>query len=184
MEETKEYDNNSTDMDVEVDMDIETLQYNNHEYYSGFSSDSGDGSISSEIHRQRKNLNEYKRSDPGYNMITNYVNGEKVKIEFYETPYTPGNNIRNAVTGVRQRGYYVGSADENLFFKVTDVRAMNHNKEPKILFYDDTEQWEMHFGVKCPPEMRSKWLQKLLDEKSRRQLKDNLRAARAAVEVK
>jgi hypothetical protein len=87
-----------------------------------------------------------------------YINGKTIQIEFYSTVLTPGNYIRNAITGTRFKEYRVGSSDEYLFFKVTNCAVSNRKcGEPLTLFYDSPEQWEKHFRCEISQEEKLKW---------------------------
>jgi hypothetical protein len=141
-------------------------------YYTDFATDTT--SINTETLRQQKLLNDYKKLDKGFNLIKRKINNKFVNIEFYDTPYTMGTTIRNAVTGVYQKGCYMGSLNENLFFKVCNASADNKNKEPKFLFFNDPEQWERHFVCTCPLEIKEQWKQKyLIQRKKNKSIVDN-----------
>lgn len=141
-------------------------------YYSDFNSDIS--SINTEYIKQQKILSEYKKTDKGYNIVKKKIGKEVVKIEFYDTNYTPKTIIRNAVTGSYQRGCLVGSNDENLFFKVSNACAENHNRDPKILFYDDPEQFERHFKVTCSVQTKELWKAKYIKEIKKKRDKQKL----------
>lgn len=128
-------------------------------YYNDFGTD-GSCSVNTEIARQRKISNDYKKTDKNYNIVNKKVDGKIIKIEFYDTNISMGSTIRNAVTGDYQKGHNTGSFKENLFFKVIHTCAENKNKEPKILFYDSPEQWEKHFRLTCPNDVKTKWKSK------------------------
>lgn len=139
-------------------------------YYADFATDTN--SINTEVLREQKLLNDYKKLDKGYNLIKKKISGKFVKIEFYDTNYTMGTVIRNAVTGAYQKGCLMGTLNENLFFKVAHVSAESKNKESKILFFDSPEQWERHFVCTCPTEIKEKWKDKYLIQKTNNKLEN------------
>ena len=77
-----------------------------------------------------------------------------------------GSPIRNAVTGMRYN-YLVGSADEDLFFKVTDATGRNGRKDTLMLYYDTPEQFENHSFTDVSPEIKQRWLTKALSAQKR-----------------
>jgi hypothetical protein len=148
-------------------------------YYADFATDSS--SINTEILKEKKILNDYKKMDKGYNIVKRKINGNFIKIEFYDTNYTMGTIIRNAVTGAYQKGCLMGSSNENLFFKVADVSAESKNKESKILFFDSPEQWERHFFCTCPTEIKEKWKEKYLIQRMKNKFEKPADIIRATV---
>ena len=154
-------------------MDTEEEQYDS-EYSSDSCSyskpeyaDFSDDSISTT--RKRYLLTEFKKEEKGYHTIKRIgKKGKKTIFEFYETAIFPKTLIRNAVTGEKYRGYFVGTNDENLFFKVTDSSAELKNKDPFILFYDNPEQWERHANVNCPTIIKNNWYVKFRNEMKKR----------------
>ena len=77
-----------------------------------------------------------------------------------------GSLIRNAVTGSRYN-YLVGSADEDLLFKVTYATGHNGRKDPLMLYYDTPEQFENHYFTDVSPEIKKRWLSKALSAQKR-----------------
>jgi len=105
----------------------------------------------SSVKRRRLLLENYKKMDTGYNKITRMINvkkkdgnikKEKKGIEIYTTGSTPGTAIRNAITGVRHNGYRVGSACEDVFYKVALATGECSGRDSCILFFDNPEQYE------------------------------------------
>ena len=96
----------------------------------------------SSVKRRRLLLENYKKLDTGYNKITRNVGGKKKSIEIYASGSTPGTAIRNAITGVRHNGYRVGSACEDVFYKVALATGECANRDACILFFDNPEQYE------------------------------------------
>ena len=74
---------------------------------------------------------------------------------------TIGTRIRNAVTGVKEN-FMVGSADEDLFFKVTDSTGRYGRKDPLILYYDSPEQFENHHFTTVNQDIKNRWYEKNL----------------------
>jgi hypothetical protein len=112
-------------------------------------------SVSSNIKRQRKLREEYKRSDKGYLKLYRKINHKRTSIEAYKTPYTPDSKIRNACTGSYQN-FRVGSTDEYMFYKVS-LATGETEQEPAHLYYDNPEQYERHFQTTVPQEEKEKW---------------------------
>lgn len=156
---------------TECSSDSDSCSYSKPEY-----ADFSDGSNTTA--KNRYLLAEFKKEDKGYHIIKRLSKkGEKSYFEFYETAIFPKTHIRNAMTGERYRGLYVGSNDENLFFKVTDSSAELKNKDPFILFYENPEQWERHNKSECPTEIKNKWDIKYRNEVRRRKRFTNAREA-------
>ena len=132
-------------------------------------------SISSNIRSQRALLKKIKQLDRGYhdipsNSIKTSSNPKKSSgIEFYETMNIPGNLIRNAVTGLRETGYKVGTKDEDLFFKVSYSAGYTNSQNPHVLFYQTPEEWETHFNTICHHSIKEKWQKKYYQEFQLRQ---------------
>jgi hypothetical protein len=115
-------------------------------------------SVSSEVRKRQKIIKDSKMVDKGYHKVKRSINGKNIKIEFYSTVLTPGNCIRNAITGTRFKEYRVGSSDEYLFYKVgNSVDVSRKPGESLTLFYDSPEQWERHFRCELPQEEKLKW---------------------------
>ena len=72
-----------------------------------------------------------------------------------------GSRIVNAVTG-NKYNIKVGSAKENLFFKVIDATGFNGRKEPLMLYYDSPEQYEQHYFTNISPDAKQQWVQRAL----------------------
>lgn len=77
-----------------------------------------------------------------------------------------GTLIRNAVTGFKYNST-VGSADEDLFFKVADARGRDGRKEPLMLYYDSPEQYENHHYVTVDTDVKMDWYRRSLDARRR-----------------
>lgn len=79
-----------------------------------------------------------------------------------------GSRIRNAVTGQRYP-YLVGSANEDLFFKVSDATGRKGRKYPLTLFYDTPEQYENHHFTSLNQDIKNAWQEKNLVARKRLQ---------------
>lgn len=77
-----------------------------------------------------------------------------------------GTLIRNAVTGVKYP-YRVGSADEDLFFRVIEASGRNGRKEPLMLYYDTPEQYENHQFTTVDQPLKEKWLYRSIEAQKR-----------------
>lgn len=104
-----------------------------------------------------KVTNTHTTTDPDFHRVIRYTNNGKSRISYYNTRNVIGRDIRNAVTGMRQVGYKVGSRDEDLFFTVTIATGENGTREPHFLYYDDPEQWERHFQTYLPTSTKEDW---------------------------
>lgn len=112
---------------------------------------------------QKKLLEDYKKSDPSYYKYKKMVFIEKnekenVKIEMYSTVLTPGNKIRDAITGIRYNER-VGSINEDLYFKVR-MTILHDPKNVITLFYNSPEEYERHQYVVLSDELKRKWRSK------------------------
>lgn len=135
-----------------------------------------EGTPSVHYFNKRSLLSQYKKGEKGYYSVEYFgKKGEKRIFDFYETGTLPKTTIRNAVTGDRQRGFYVGSNDENLFFKVMNSTASLKNREPYMLFYENPEQWEKHTGTVCPTSTKDKWANKFQAELKKRKYSHSVR---------
>jgi len=98
--------------------------------------DDDDSTVSNKRRRNRKRDDLMKMVDTGFALYGG-------KVAYFHTSTNPGSTIRNAVTGIYESGYLVGSVNEDLFFKV----AFTTNATKQVLFYDSPEQYERHFGT-------------------------------------
>jgi len=124
-------------------------------------------SISSNINKQRNTLNAYKQTDVDYCKIKRLVNvrtkdqvvPKKVTIEFYSTKTSPGTTIRDAITGARIADHRVGTAHEDLFFKVKLLTGEVKHTTP-TMFFDSPEQYERKFGCTVNDNAKQIWRDK------------------------
>jgi len=113
------------------------------------------------FHAFQKLNNNYEKYSIPFNQI--WTDGKfykRITIKNYGSG-CQGSNIINAVTG-NKYNVKVGSAEENLFFKVTDSTGFNGRNEPLILFYDSPEQYENHYFTYVSPDTKQKWMQRSL----------------------
>lgn len=104
-----------------------------------------------------KNKDDDNKKIPGHHRIKIKIDNIIMKVDFFETGYQPGLNIRNAITG----SYYnnkTGTFDEHLYFKVID--ACYSGKNPHFLFYESPEQFERHFFCTVSKETKRRWLER------------------------
>jgi len=79
-----------------------------------------------------------------YITITNYGSG------------STGTLIRNAVTGARYN-IVVGSAEQDILFKVCEATGHDGRMEPLMLYYDTPEQYEEHHFTTVSLDVKLKW---------------------------
>lgn len=123
--------------------------------------------------RQKDAADALKRLDKNYDKYrvpfnNTWTDGKYYKyitIENYGSG-SHGTRIRNAVTGAYY-SFIVGSADEDLFFKVTDSTGRNGRKDPLMLYYDSPEQYENHHFTSVPLELKQKWSQRSREAQKR-----------------
>lgn len=126
-------------------MSYEYINYNDNGYDNGYDN----------------LINEIKKYDKNYHIIKRKFTEFKVKlpIKFYSSN-EHGGFIRNAITGERYNGLYVGSKEEDNFFK---VRFCNGDTEKGVtLFYEDPEEYENHQGFFVSELNKKKWQEKKL----------------------
>ena len=123
--------------------------------------------------RQKEAADALKKMDRHYEKYSISFNDTWTDGKFYKRltienygSGSHGTKIRNAVTGVRYN-INVGSADEDLFFKVTDSTGRNGRKEPMMLYYDSPEQYENHHFTTVSPEVKQKWNKRHLEAQQR-----------------
>jgi hypothetical protein len=121
---------------------------------------------------QRLNMH---NTDPDFHQVkrTKKQRGHFI-LEYYETKPVNDFRIRNAVTGVWYRDdhpkckYLVGSAQEDVFFKVhfstgepeLTSASRNNRKNTTLLFYDSPEQFERHQRMTVAQSVKEKWQEK------------------------
>lgn len=105
--------------------------------------------------QQQQTYMKYKMLDKGYRQLIRYHNGEKVAVELYVTPSTPGSLIRDAVTGSRYNKH-VGTKHEDAFFKVRDVSG-DVGREPGNLFFETPKQAEKYLNMTISDKTKTQW---------------------------
>lgn len=91
----------------------------------------------------------------GFHIVYRTIGRKSTKVSFYETTNTPNQYIRNAVSG-SVMPYRVSSYDEDLFYSVL-LATGETGQTSALLFYDNPEQYEEHFGVSLPGEAKDAW---------------------------
>jgi len=109
---------------------------------------------------QKLNNNYEKYSIPFNKIWTDGKFYKRITIKNYGSG-SQGSRIINAVTGTKYN-IKVGSAEENLFFKVTDSTGVNGRNEPLILYYDSPEQYENHYFTNVSSDTKQQWIQRSL----------------------
>ena len=117
-----------------------------------------------------KRMDKYyeKYSSPFYRTWTDGKYYKRITIENYGSR-SPGTLIRNAVTGVRYN-INVGSADEDILFKVCEATGRNGRKEPLMLYYDSPEQYENHQFTTVSPDVKQRWYKRSMEAQKRMKL--------------
>jgi hypothetical protein len=106
--------------------------------------------------RQLNILENYKKLDSNYHVVTKMVNNKKKQVEVYTSPITPGAQIRDAITGSRFPLLKIGSFCEDLFFKVKIANG-SLNKDDGSLFFDSPEAYERHMLASVATEDKQRW---------------------------
>lgn len=125
--------------------DDDELMMMDEEYFD-INEEEDDTTVSKSRRRNRKRDDLMNMVDTGFS-----VYGKQFPVAYFHTSTNPGSTIRNAVTGIYESGYLVGSVNEDLFFKV----AFTLGASKHVLFYDSPEQYERHFGTTSA--CRAKW---------------------------
>jgi hypothetical protein len=92
------------------------------------------------------------------------------KVEIYSTPILSNGYIRNAVSG-KMMPHRIGSKYDDYYFRIMDVRGLgttSKNNLPRKLFYEDPEQCERHLGLTISQTMKSEWIEKRRNIRSRK----------------
>lgn len=110
----------------------------------------------------RKLMADTIENDP--NMFRLKKNGRT--ITYFSCNGNIGRFIRNAVTGVVEKGDYVGSWKEDYYFKV-NVATGGAGQRCNILFYDSPEQYEKHMMCEVSQQIKEKWREKFRSAKKR-----------------
>jgi hypothetical protein len=108
-------------------------------------------------HKSKHHLEDAKK-DKGYYSFDTKVGDKRIKIVAFDSGFVIGNKIRDPVSGMRQN-YLIGSADEDLFFKVR-VSSQGKRDTPITLFYDSPEHFERHQKTTIGDDIKQKWNRK------------------------
>lgn len=112
---------------------------------------------------------EVKMLDPGYHRIVRAHDGIKTKTEVYSTSFIPGTMIRDAITGHKYTNYFVGSLNEELFFKVKDTSGYVGSGS-FCLYYDSPEQYERHMKTTVSVKEKKAWTDRFVLARARLEL--------------
>ena len=133
-----------------------------HDYENDFENDSNNLKKQHFTNSAFQKLNNnYEKYSIPFNKI--WIDGKfykRITIKNYGSG-CQGTRIINAVTGTKYN-IKVGSAEENIFFKVTDSSGINGRNEPLMLYYDSPEQYENHYFTNVSPDVKQQWMQRSL----------------------
>ena len=87
--------------------------------------------------------------------IDSYGVKRKYVLEYYVSGDV-GSLIRDAISGVKYKDMYVGSSNEDKFFKI----KLTHGTKSVTLFYLTPHDYEMHHHLKLSPFTIQKWKEK------------------------
>jgi hypothetical protein len=165
----------------------------------GFNEDDSDASMSyastvitnTLAKARRKELNDAKRLDSGYNKFfrtqIKEVDGKTVKkrtaVELYTCSNTPGRMIRSAIGGAFHSDYRVGKTDEYIFFKI-GMCTGECQGESNTMYFDTPEQYEKTFDIVLPQEMKDSWYARFNSERKYREELAAAETSKVAVSVK
>jgi hypothetical protein len=111
----------------------------------------------SQIIMSKFNTQQKKQADWGYLKQKLLVNGEIKRVETFSSKLNCNAKIRHAISG--HRTYYrVGSPEEQLYFSVTDTTTKSN--EPRRIYFNNPEEFERHYYVTVPTEIKNDWLLK------------------------
>jgi len=116
--------------------------------------------------RQGWKYDEIKMLDSGYHRIVRSHDGIKTKTEVYSTSFIPGTMIRDAITGNKYPNYFVGSLNEELFFKVKDTSGYVGSGS-FCLYYDSPEQYERHMKSTISVNVKKAWTDRFVLARAR-----------------
>jgi hypothetical protein len=117
-----------------------------------------DASYTSRRSHIRKNVIKIVNKAYHTTKVVNKETGSIVKVGFYETSFTPGCYIKNAISG-NSYSYKVGSANEDLVFKVNMATGIT-GQNACILFYSYPEEFEKHMCTKVSETIKRNWKDK------------------------
>jgi hypothetical protein len=133
-----------------------------HDYENDFENDSNNLKKKHFTNSAFQKLNNnYEKYSIPFNKI--WIDGKfykRITIKNYGSG-CQGTRIINAVTGTKYN-IKVGSAEENIFFKVTDSSGINGRNEPLMLYYDSPEQYENHYFTNVSQDTKQQWIQRSL----------------------
>lgn len=109
-------------------------------------------------------------TDKGYHQYVRKLSKtQQKKIGVFETPDIQNAKIKNAVTGIlylketpdglRHTYYFLGSKDQDLFFKVKMING--DTSKPLVLFYSSPEEYEKHQFIVLSDSIKETWRKKV-----------------------
>jgi hypothetical protein len=126
------------------------------QYYNDYMNDNFD-----EPKSKKDIFDELKKADKGYYSWFKRVEGSRKphKVEVYGSGDV-GSRIRDPITGDRYKNYFVGSKNEDLFFKVKMATGEFGGRDGPTLFYSSPEEYEKHTKSFLSQETKDNWLAK------------------------
>ena len=151
---------NDSDMELDDDNNDDVMSMNDH--VSIVSESTNITTLDGNRKKQRETHDKYKNSDKGYHKTSRKINNKNVVFEMYSTVMTPGNMIRDASTGLRNNGLFVGSPNEDLFFKV-NVATGSFGSDTACFFYNSPEHFERHMKLSVLQVIKERWNNKRIE---------------------
>ena len=137
----------------------------------------------STVYKKTRRSKDKKVLEKGEYSLEQVIQGKKVKINYYNTGFTPGLTIRHAVSGIYEKGDLVGSANEDLYFKVHRSTG-GKERDPHFLYFYSPTEYENHFAVEVSKDIKDAWAQKVKNARKRQLDQEDDRSRRQAVTVK
>jgi hypothetical protein len=75
--------------------------------------------------------------------------------------------IRDAISGSIRTPYRTGTTDEDLFFSVRLATGEGRTSGGSNLFYDSPEQYERHFHMRLPEDIKQRWKTRATEARAR-----------------
>jgi hypothetical protein len=134
--------------------------------------------------KNRKSKTAKKVLEKGEYSTEQVIQGRKVKINYFNTGFTPGLTIRHAISGMYEKGDLVGSVSEDLYFKVKRSPPGVNERDPHFLYFYSPTEYENHFSVEVSKNIKDAWAQKVKNARKRQLAEEDSRSRRQAVVVK
>lgn len=119
------------------------------------------------VHAQKKRQNSWEVANVGdkeFHRLKYKQNGATVYIELYSTKNTPGHLIRDATSGSRIADCKVGSAKEEMFFKVK-IATGEVGSESLTFFFNSPEHYERHMKGTISQPAKEAWTTRCVGHK-------------------